>query len=405
MDDNKYRQISEDELKDLGIKTFLPEPIAENFDYHKRHLPPVVLAESLHSFSGMQDGKQVNYEQNKIYLMNLRRYRNIFYLGDVRLIKPANIKFVDVFNPYAGQDLTDKSILVWGTGGFGDLLMLEPCLRYLKKIYPTCKIILIFHSYHLIIEEWDFVDEIFSEALLPYELLLKTDYQAFFEKLIDTKYAEQENEYRLYSKWLGLNIPDEFLTPKLVPNQNSLMKAKAFLNKFGLKEKSFIIVQMMSLTIIRTPNPTIWKKIIDKLTSEGHKIIITDQPQKSEFINNFIDTLENKENVFNFAPYSASISDTIALASLAEMALSVDSALIHIAAALNIKAFGLYGPFPGNLRLETYKNIDWIDCKASCAPCFKHGYEPCINSQNNYPNCYENIDFNEVFTRIEKFLN
>jgi len=403
MDDNKYRQLSEDELKDLGIKSPLSENVEEDFDYYRKYLPPIILAECLHSFSGMQNGEQINFEQNKKYLMNLRLYRNIFYLGDVRLMKPADIKFIDIYKPYAGQDLTDKTILVWGTGGFGDILMLEPCLRYIKKIYPTCKILLIFHSYHSIIEEWDFIDTVLPSVPLSYEHLVSTDYQVFTE-VMPLNETKRENQYRLFAKWLGLDIPDEFLTPKLIPNQNSLMKAKAFLDKFGLKEKSYIILQIMSLTIIRTPSPLIWKKIIDNLTSKGHKIIITDQPQKAKIIDNLIETLENKESVFNFAPYSTFINDTVALASMAKLAISTDSAMIHIAAALDIKGFGIYGPFPGKLRVETCKNIDWVDGMAPCAPCFTHGYEPCKNSINTYSSCFDNIDINEVITRIEKLM-
>ena len=78
---------------------------------------------------------------------------------------------------------------------------------------------------------------------------------------------------------------------------------------------------------------------------------------------------------------------------------------MHIAASLDIKGFGIYGSFPGKLRLATCKNCDWIDCEAHCAPCFPFGYEPCNNSINTYSSCYENLNIDEALNKIEKLLN
>ena len=44
------------------------------------------------------------------------------------------------YRPYQGQDLNNKSILAFRTGGIGDLMFLNPVLRYIKKRYPTCTI-------------------------------------------------------------------------------------------------------------------------------------------------------------------------------------------------------------------------------------------------------------------------
>ena len=42
-----------------------------------------------------------------------------------------------VYRPYKGEDLTNKKLMCWRTGGIGDILFLNPVLRYLKKKYPS----------------------------------------------------------------------------------------------------------------------------------------------------------------------------------------------------------------------------------------------------------------------------
>jgi ADP-heptose:LPS heptosyltransferase len=93
------------------------------------------------------------------------------------------------------------------------------------------------------------------------------------------------------------------------------------------------------------------------------------------------------------------------MASLSEMCISTDSALIHIGASLGRKIFGLYGPFPAHIRMSTYINYDYVEPKnCPCAPCFRHGHLNCANSTNGNSNCYDMIDMDECFDKIEKLL-
>jgi ADP-heptose:LPS heptosyltransferase len=92
------------------------------------------------------------------------------------------------------------------------------------------------------------------------------------------------------------------------------------------------------------------------------------------------------------------------MAALSKCCVSTDSSLMHIAASLGVPAFGLYGPFPGEVRLTTYDKVDWINAKKECAPCFQHGPNPCKYSTNGHSNCYDNIDLDDCVTRIEGLI-
>ena len=59
---------------------------------------------------------------------------------------------------------------------------------------------------------------------------------------------------------------------------------------------------------------------------------------------------------------------------------------------------------PGFIRLKTYKNADWVDCKAPCAPCYLHGSFPCGNSKEGHGICYDNLDIQEFSNKFDKIM-
>jgi ADP-heptose:LPS heptosyltransferase len=324
-----------------------------------------------------------------------------------RLLKPASIKFKNIYRPYTGQDLTDKTLLIWRTGGIGDLLFIQPNLKYLKEKYPTCKIFFACGpQYQSMVKTWDFIDDVIDLPFSTY-YMFQADYHAIFEGVIErTKQAEKENAYHLFTKWLGLNLPEELLIPKQKPTEQALFLSKKTLEEFNIKEKDFILIQMRASSPIRVPNPKVFKNLIDALTKNGHTIVLTDSPPNEGEIKRFISTLNDKDKVFNFSGYSKEIADTIAMASLAKLCISTDTALNHISISVGTKTFGIFGPFPGEIRLSTYpKNLcDWINIEDNCAPCFIHSMNGCSNQSNGYSKCYDKLDIDKSIEKIENLL-
>ena len=113
---------------------------------------------------------------------------------------------------------------------------------------------------------------------------------------------------------------------------------------------------------------------------------------------------------FNFCKHSKSIDYSIALTSLSQGVVATDSALGHIAASMDIPCFGIYGPFPGEIRLKTYPKAAWVDAKRHCSPCFIHGHRPCPHaSTEGYSPCYDELidteeKLNTIVSMIEEFL-
>lgn len=383
-------------------------PIAvKNLDDLKKSKFNIVIAQCLKEceFSQNQFVKQILKKKQR-YVMGVSTYRSLWYnpYTDKQLLKPATIKFNNVYKPYNGQNLDNKILLVSRTGGIGDLLFIQPNLIYLKQKHPTCKIIISCGpQYHSMVNTWECIDEV---LLLPFDVkyLLKAHYHAFFEGVIERcEEATTTNAYNLFSRWLGLNLPDDFLIPNLKNlNADKLNFCKEYLNDRGIDE--FILVQMKASSPIRTPSPKVWTNILTRLTEEGYPVIITDTPNQSEYIDDFIKKIDT-DRIFNFSKHSKTLDYSIALTSLASCTVSPDSSLIHIAAGLDIPSFGLYGPFPGEIRLTTYPKAKWINAEKKCAPCFKHGHKACMNSDTNgYSTCYNNLDIENCIRDIMSLI-
>ncbi len=413
INDKKF-QLSKMKLYDLGIKEGYDNlKIFNSIEDIKQRPPNIVLCKCLKDVEFSQNNfKKQRLYKNQQYICGLGIYMQLRVepRKNKRILKPSNIKFKNIYKPYNGQDLNNKTIFFWRTGGIGDLLFINPIIRHLKEKYPSCKIkFACGPQYQSMLELFEGIDKIYD---LPFSLdeLFSSDYHAIFEGIIErTIQAQNENAYQLFSKSLNLNIPVEELHPKIIENEEKTIECKNILRDNNIEKDNFILIQLNASSPIRTPSPNFWKSLIEALLNNfNYKIIFTDSPHRGPKIDLFINEnlKQYKDKLFNFSPYSKTLSTGISMASLSKLIISTDSAMIHIGAALNKRIFGIYGPFPGHIRLSTYKNCDWIqpeNCK--CVPCFKHGQQPCRNSRNNYSICYDLINIDNTIEKIKNLLN
>jgi len=415
---DNFKPVTKFEYQQLGIEEGVKK--VKTLEELALDPPNIIISECVKDTSFIQNNfkKQNIYKRSK-YVSSVTVYHQLHYnpVTNERILRPSGIKFKNVYKPYKGENLQGKTILFWRTGGIGDLLFIKPILVHIKENFSPCKIVFACGpQYQPMVETWqdDIVDDnervIDNLIDLPFNLsyLWKADYHAVFEGVIERcAEAETTNCYKLFRKWLNLQIEDKDLVPKQSPKEEKIAYCKSVLKEWGLDEKSFVLIQVRASSPIRTPSPKFWKSIIDKLTSKGHKVVITDSPKQEEMIRNFISILDNKDSVYNFCKYSKGIDDTIALCSLSKITLATDTALNHIAISLGVKTLGIFGPFPGYVRLETYSKdlCDWIDSKKRCAPCFRHGHIPCPESDfGGHSKCYDELNTVEIITKFEELL-
>jgi len=408
----KVKPVSEQQMKAFGLPKENVQFVS-NLEELSKQTPNIIIADCIRNIGFIQNHfKQQTLKKKNKYVMGLGIFQQLHFNLErkIKILKPSKIKFKDLYRPYKGQDLSDKTLLVSRTGGIGDLIFILPNLIYLKEKYPTCKIkFAIGPQYNSMVQTWDCVDEILD---LPFRLqhFITSDYHLIFEGVIERcKEAETINAYNLFSRWMGIDLPDEKLIPKQNPKSEKIEECKKILNNWNLKEKDFILMQLRASSPVRCPNPEFWIKLIDKLNDEGYNILITDNPHQSEAISRFLTRIKNKDKIFNFCGYSKSLDYSIAMASLAKGIISTDSGLMHIGASLSVPVFGIYGPFPGFIRLKTYPKelCDWIDAKSDCSPCFLHSPNPCKYAQKKnllFSPCYDNLNLEKTVEKIQRLI-
>lgn len=405
--------IPPEDFKKFGIENTKVYAHVKDLDELRKQGPNMIVAECKRQCEFMQNRfkTQVLKKKNK-YVMSLSVYRQLHYSENYggKVLRPCNTKFENLYKPYNGEPLDGKRLLIWRTGGIGDLIFIQPNLIYLKEKYPTCEIYFACGpQYHAMVETWSCIDKLVD---LPFNYLqmLRADYHVTFEGVIERcDLAKHTNAYRLFTDWMGLNLPDEKLVPKQEPKKEWFEKARAALWSWGIEGKPFILAQLRASSPIRTPRPQIWGKALDLLASEGYNIVITDSKRFDSGINNFINTFISKENrgrVFNYAPFSETLDSTIALAAHSSLVLSIDSALVHIAASLGRKSLTIYGPFPSHIRISTYgENAQAIECnKVACAPCYIHGHLPCKYAIDDHGICFDLFPFDELKEKVYNMM-
>lgn len=374
--------------------------------------PKMVLADCLMDMS-VKVNKifDMYFKKSDVLCMQLGLYRQILLFNNkVRQLKPHVKKFKDVFKRYNGENLDNKKLLIWRFGGIGDIMFIQPIVKYLKEKYPTSTIIMAVGSDSKpILDLWP-KGLLKNTFAIPFhkKMLDQADYHLTFEGVIERcREAEHTNCYELFMKNAGLdfNLWDYPITLNL--DKSKLEKYKKFI------PSNTIILQMKSSSPIRTMSYGRWVPIIEKLHNSGYNVAILDSSNNFNMYEEF--KLQNNiPYVINLCQYSKNIIDATYLLELSKGVIGIDSSIIHVASALNKPVLGIYGPFKGVLRLKYYKNATWIEKesydKCKHFPCFIHHSE--INKCPFYcgnvgPGCMDEIDSDDIFNKfiehIQKF--
>lgn len=405
----QMKQLTSNVVRQLGLRMDNVQKVS-SLEELRENPPNIVIARALHTVEFVQNYfKKQSLKKKTRYVMGLGVFQQLQRDpngGKRKLLKPSPPLFKKIYRPYIGQDLEGENLLVFRTGGIGDLLFIQPNLRYIKEKYPTCNISFACGpQYQPMVENWDCVDEVVD---LPFSLktLQKAKYHVLFEGVIERCYqAETDNAYNLFSKWMGLDLPDDLLVPKQDPKSELVDKCKEILNDWGVPEKKFVVIQLRASSPVRSPRPEFWNELVNKLTDSGHHVVLTDNPRQADKVDDFIKTIYKKDMVHNFCSKSEDIAHSIAIISLAEGVIATDSAMNHIAASVDVPMMGIMGPFPGHIRFKTYPKADWIDAERHCTHCFLHGHRPCKEAgQDGFSPCYDEINTDKIVLRYENLL-
>ena len=415
-------ELDQSTLDKLGIESIeQTRKIHGSLESLKNSIPGFVAVKSIsETYVSINKGKYEKWNPDDIKIMSLGIYMETKEVKDksneiqLNLI-PHEKKFKEYYKRYNGEDLNNKTILIWRTGGIGDILFIQPCMRFIKEKYPTCKIIFACSRvYFPLINHWPWIDEILP---MPFDAkyLENSDYHCTFEGVIERCCeAETTNAYKLFAKWMGFDIPDYELKPKLETNKNDDRYVKKIMKKLCIPENNFIYVQPKASVMLRTPSIGHWQRILVKLIHDKQIIVFNDTPELwEEFKNSFEKNIrpEWRKRLIHFSPYSKNISVAMSLMKKAKLVIAPDSSAIHLSAGLKKPCYGIYAPFPGHIRMSTYRNCNWTEpvsfnvCHYGGKNCCLHHLKICPNHSNYISPCFDLLNYTQIPKDIYQLLN
>lgn len=121
---------------------------------------------------------------------------------------------------------------------------------------------------------------------------------------------------------------------------------------------------------IKTVPPKTWAKTIDLLVAEGKKVMLVGGPDDKECIDEILENVRT-QNFENLYGTTGNLKELAELISSADKFLCSDSAPLHIAVALQLKTYVIFGPTDDKALIPQCDNIKAIKANDNCElkPC------------------------------------
>ena len=291
-----------------------------------------------------------------------------------------------------------KRILFINFGGLGDEILFLPTIQSIKKEFPTSHITLALEerskgitSLTNIIDDVLFANIKGRSKYLELSKLLIKIWQGKFDIVISSgsnkfisiflfltfikeKYGYNTGKLSqiLLTKTTNLNKNQyavqmyHDLAKSLTENTTELPLLS--IQKKPIIENSVLIhpgVSKISIQkgMIKTIPATEWAKVVEKLANSGKKVFLIGGPDDKECIDTItkLVPLEKYENLFGT---TKNLKDLAELISSAETFLCSDSAPLHIAVALGVKTFVIFGSTDDKKLIPQNEKV--VPIKANC---------------------------------------
>ncbi len=298
-----------------------------------------------------------------------------------------------------------KKILAINFGGIGDEIFFLPTLLSLKKEFPDSHITLALEPRSKGIKD---LTDIIDDVILV-DVKGQNKYSEMFKLLLDARKGHfdmviSSGGNKLISILLFLTGIKErygYYTGKLsslllthaVPlNKNqyacsmyhdlirTITSHNTELPQIKVERREVVYnsvlihpgVSKMSLQkkCIKTIPPKTWAKVIDLLVAEGKKVMLTGGPDDENCIKEILENVRT-QNFENLYGTTKNLNELAQLISSAEKFLCSDSAPLHIAVALGVKTYPIFGPTNDKTLIPQTPQVVPIKANDNCElkPC------------------------------------
>lgn len=265
------------------------------------------------------------------------------------------------------RDWNGRRLLFLRVGGFGDLILLTPVLREIKRRWPTSHIAVSTMSHYApVFSGLPFVDEIVPFPL-PWSVAEEFDAWVFYENSIEKNpRAHEIHATELFAEITGLGGIENLLPAYMVKPSEAIWAQEAYPRVPNVRRAC---VQVATSARCRVYSEM--GLVCTLLCDQGWEILLLGEkggPNEPKM------PPEDKlpPTLRNLIPSGLSFRQSSAVLATADVFIGPDSSLLHVAGALGVPAVGLYGPFPWKLRTAHCPTTIALSGAGDCAPCFHH---------------------------------
>lgn len=363
----------------------------------------------------------------KVHLIRL--VDTMFGIPLLKILKPFNRKRP----PHAGHL---RKILAVKFFGAGNLIMMLPSLKALKKHHPHAKItVLTNKANQSYLEQVPFIDEVlyydmytFLGAVSSFFSLINQIRKRRFDLAIDFEQFARFSAIFLFLTGIrhriGFNLPTlrrldrdlythtvllrgghmvegfgDLLSPlgitiekRLVPLKTDpayKQKVMALFSRYSYKTVVGVHVGMGPNAGVRQWQKEKFVTVCDELVQRKHALIVfTGSPSESPLVEWVISQMKQKQQVLNLCA-KTSLGELVTLMSFFDHYISSDTGTIHLAAAQGVHCIGIYGPtLPSQYGPYTHKKTIFHS-GIGCSPC-------ATNLNLQHTTCKNNICMKEI---------
>ncbi len=278
------------------------------------------------------------------------------------------------------RDWNGKRLLFMRAGGFGDLILLTPVLREIKRRWPTCHIaVSTMTHYAAVYEGLDFVNEIVPFPL-PWSIAEEFGAWTFYENAIEKNpRAHDLHMTELFGELAGVGKIENLLPAYKISASEAIWAQVQYPRIPNMRR---VCVQHATSAKCRIYSEM--GLVCSLLEQRGWEVLLLGQ-KGGPFEPKLPTDDKLPPNLRNLIAAGLTFRQSAAVINTADVFIGPDSALLHIAGALEVPAVGLYGPFPWQLRTAHCPTTVAISGTGDCAPCNHH-----VNAtmRNHFPaNC------------------
>lgn len=325
-----------------------------------------------------------------------------------------------------------KKILVIHTAYIGDVILLTPMLKAIKKIYPDSYLAaLVVPSTSIILQNNPNVDEIiefdkrknkflsfikttkqirdinFDLAFLPHSSMTSTliallgniprriGFDRWLPKYLLTERVQFREGIHRINKNLELLSP---ITDKTFSIQTEIFTSPGIKNKINklaerFHDEKLIAMAPGSIWYTKRWNERYYKRLSEKLKQHGFFIILIGSPEEKDIC----ERVAPSKNYF-IAAGKLNLLESAELIKKCDLMICNDCGALHIANAVKTDVVAFFGPTTRDIGYFPFRKDDKIvETDLSCRPCGSHGGEKCPLSHHK---CMEDIKPEQVFATI-----